>query len=147
MTGSPPDRAFVFLAAKQQADMTYEEYREIRMHFLLTYCHAIKGDIPTLQEAIGVAAEPFSAGESSFEFLYVDHSEPMSEEEKREWRARADDLEILRSETPLALNRSSAKEFPMPFAIGMPQNSAPPNRADRRRAERDARRAAKRGSR
>ena len=47
-----------------------------RMQHLTTYCHAIKGDITTLQKAIGVSAEPFSEGEGSFEFIYVDHSMP-----------------------------------------------------------------------
>jgi hypothetical protein len=147
MSGSPPEQVFVFLAAKRQQDMTYEQYREARMHFLIAYCNAIKGDVPTLQEAIGVAAEPFSEGESSFEFLYVDHSIPSTEEERKEWRAMADELGILRPETPVALHTGTAKEFPMPFAFGPPSRNPFPTRAERRRAEREARKAAKKGAR
>lgn len=44
MNGSPPERAFVFLAAKRRADMSYDEYRESRMHFLTTYCNAHQGE-------------------------------------------------------------------------------------------------------
>jgi len=143
MTGAPPERAFVFLAAKRRDDMTYEEYRQSRMHFLTTYCHAIKGDIPTLREAIGVAAEPYSEGESSFEFLYVNHSGPMSEDERKAWRAMADELEILRPTTPLTLHRGSAQEFPMPFTFGPQPRNPFMTRAERRRAEREARKAAK----
>lgn len=143
MSGTPPERAFVFLAAKRQKHMTYEEYRESRMLYLATYCNAIKGDVPTLQEAIGVAAEPFSDEEASFEFLYVDHSVPMSEEEQREWRATADELEILRPQTPVTARTGAAREFPMPFTFGSPPPNPFMSRAERRRAEREARKAAK----
>lgn len=141
--GSPPDRVFVFLAAKRRVDMSYEEYREIRMQYLMTYCNAIKRDMPTLQEAIGVSAEPYAEGESSFEFLYVDHSKPMSDEEKQAWRDLADELEILRPNTKFALYKGIAKEFPMPFNFG-PQCKGPfMNRAERRLMEREARKTAK----
>lgn len=147
MSGAPPERAFVFLAAKRQHDMSYEQYRESRMHFLMTYCNAIKGDVATLQEAIGVAAEPFSDGESSFEFLYVDHSVPISEEERKHWRAMADELNILRSTTPVTLHTETAKEFPMPFSFELRPNYPFVTRAERRRAEREARKTAKKASR
>jgi hypothetical protein len=143
MNGSPPKRAFVFLAAKRLADMSYEEYRKSRMHYLTTYCHAIKGDIPTLQEAIGVSAEPFSKGESSFEFIYVDHSTSMSVEEKKEWRKMADELEILRPKTQFAFYKSRAKEFPIPFNFGPKRHASSISRPERRRMEREARKASK----
>jgi hypothetical protein len=139
MNGSPPKRAFVFLAAKRHADMSYEEYRKSRMHYLTTYCHAIKGSMPTLQEAIGVSAEPFSEGESSFEFIYVDHSMPMSDEEKKGWRDMADELEILRPKTQFAFYKDTAKEFPIPFDFGPESHTPPMSRAQRRRVEREAR--------
>ena len=143
INGSPPKRVFVFLAAKRRADMSYEEYRENRMDYLTTYCHAVKEDMPTLQEAIGVSAEPFSEGESSFEFIYVDHSMPMSDEEKKAWRDMADELEILRPKTQFAFYKGTAKEFPIPFDFG-PQRHAPfMNRAERRRIEREGRKLAK----
>ena len=140
ISGSPPKRAFVFLAAKRRADMSYEEYRQSRMHFLTTYCHAIKGEMPTLQEAIGISAEPFSEKESSFEFIYVDHSTEQSDAEKKLWRDMADELNILRPKTQLTLYKNTAREFPVPFNIspvGMHTQSM--SRADRRRTEREAR--------
>lgn len=143
MNGSPPKRAFVFLAAKRLADMSYDEYRKSRMHYLTTYCHAIKGDIPTLQEAIGVSAEPFSEGESSFEFIYVDHSTSMSVEEKKEWRKMADELEILRPKTQFAFYKGTAKEFPIPFNFGPERHASSISRPERRRMEREARKASK----
>jgi hypothetical protein len=144
MTGTPPERVFVFLAAKRRADMSYEEYRENRMRYLMTYCNAIKGNMPTLREAIGVAAEPYSEGESSFEFLYVDHTLPMSDEESQAWRAMADEMDILRSKTPMAMYKGKAQEFPMPFNFGPTMRQGPfMNRAERRRVEREERRAAK----
>lgn len=143
MIGSPPTRAFVFLAAKRHVDMSYEEYRKSRMHYLTTYCNAIKESMPTLQEAIGVSAEPFSEGESSFEFIYVDHSLPMSDAEKKGWRDMADELEILRPKTQLMLYKDTEKEFPIPFNFG-PERYLPfMSRAERRPMEREARKVAK----
>jgi hypothetical protein len=143
MNGSPPKRAFVFLAAKRPADMPYEEYRKSRMHYLTTYCHAIKGTMPTLQEAIGVSAEPFSDGEISFEFIYVDHSMPMGEEEKKGWRDMADELEILRPKTQMAFHKETAKEFPIPFNFGPERHAPSMSRAERRRMEREVRKVSK----
>lgn len=137
--GSPPTRAFVFLAAKRHPEMSYDEYRESRLHYLTTYCHAIKVDMPSLQEAIGVSAEPFSEGESSFEFIYVDHSTPMIAEEKKWWRDMADELAILRPKTELTLYKDTAKEFPMPFNFAPERHKPLMNRAERRRMEREAR--------
>lgn len=102
--------------------------------------------MPTLQEVIGVSAEPFSEGESSFEFIYVDHSVPMSEEEKKAWRDMADELEILRPKTQVTLHKETAKEFPIPFNFAShAQSYVLPaiGRAERRRMERAARKAEK----
>jgi hypothetical protein len=143
MSGSPLKRAFVFLAAKRHADMPYEEYRKSRMHYLTTYCHAIKGTMPDLQEAIGVSAEPFSEGESSFEFIYVDHSTPMSDEEKKGWRDMADELEILRPKTQFAFYKDTAREFPIPFDFSPDRHTPSMSRAERRRKERAARKLSK----
>jgi len=140
-------RAFIFLAIKRQKNIPYELYREIRMEYLMTYCHGIKETVPTLQEAIGISAEPYSDGESSFEFLYVDHSVPMSQEETKMWRATADELGILRPKTPASFLRDLAKEFPMPFHF-VPKSAVPPmSRAERRRTEREVRKMEKKKNR
>jgi hypothetical protein len=113
------------------------------MHYLTTYCNAIKESMPTLQEAIGVSAEPFSEGESSFEFIYVDHSLPMSDEEKKGWWEMADELEILRPKTQFMLYKDTEKEFPIPFNFGPERYPPFMSRAERRRMEREARKVAK----
>jgi hypothetical protein len=110
---------------------------------LTVYSNAIKADIPTLQEVIGISAEPMSEGESSYEFIYVDHSTPMSDKEKKAWRDMADELEILRPKTQLTFYKDTAKEFPMPFNFGPKSNESFMNRAERRRMQREARKAAK----
>lgn len=143
MTGRPPDRAFVFLAAKRQPNMSYEQYREGRMQFITTYCHAIKQEVRTLQEVIRVAAEPFSDKEASFEFVYVDHSIPTADKERKAWRDAADELGILRSETRATARPESAHEFPMPFDFRKQPRDPFMTRAERRRAEREWRKAAK----
>lgn len=132
--GFPSTRVFVFLAAKRQEGMSQDQYRQSRMESLTTYCHAIKGDISSVQEAIGIAAEPFVEKESSFDFLYVDHSVSMSDIERKAWRDMADELGILRPKTQVSLHANGEQEFPIPF------NTPPMNRAERRQAERQARR-------
>ncbi|WP_288391981.1 hypothetical protein [uncultured Herbaspirillum sp.] len=139
MNGTPPVRAFVFVAAKRHRDIPYQEFREIRMQYLTTYCHAIKQGIPTLQEAIGVSAEPFSDEESSFEFIYVDHTRAMSKEEIQGWRKIADELDILRPSSQVALYQNEAREFPIPFNFRSDDMVPPKTRAERRRIEREER--------
>jgi hypothetical protein len=53
--------------------------------------------------------------DASQEFIYVDLSDEMSDEEKRHWRAAADELDILRPKTEIRLHRGSAQEFPVLF--------------------------------
>lgn len=146
MKGSPPERVFVFLAVKRPIGMDYAEYRESRMQYLVTYCHAVKADTPSLTEAIGISAEPFSEREASFEFLYVDHSRPMTKDEALAWRAMADELEILRPSTQVLLAKEPAREFLMPFMFET-QQSQSLGRAERRKAERAARKSSKKGPR
>lgn len=142
-SGAPSSLAFVFLATKRPYDMPYAEYRETRMRYLATYCNALKESMPTLLEAIGVAAEPYSNNEASFDFIHVDHSIPMSAEEQKAWRAMADELGILRPKTSVSLYKESEKEFPIPFEFeARPQDQM--NRAERRRAVHEARKARRR---
>ncbi len=146
MTGRPPDQAFVFLTIPRTEGEDYDTiYRHRRMHTLMVYCHAIKGTMPTLKEAIGVASEPFSEGTASQDFMHVDLSE-MSDEELKEWREQADELDILRPNTEMSLFRHTDPEFPAPFRfVDSPprylgEGGVPMNRAARRQAEKEARR-------
>lgn len=146
MTGRPPSQAFVFLSIPRTEGEDYETtYRPRRMHALMVYCHAVKDGMSTLKEAIGVASEPFSEGTASQDFMHVDLTE-MSDQELKEWRKQADDLDILRPKTEMKLFRHTESEFPVPFKFvdsssryvgpgGMPMN-----RAQRRQAEKEARR-------
>lgn len=149
MTGRPPSQAFVFLTIPRTPGEDYETtYRERRMHALTVYCHAIKEGMPTLKEAIGVASEPFSEGAASQDFIYVDLCQ-MSPEELGFWREQADELEILRPKTEMRLFRNSEREFPVPYkfvdspARYIGPDGMPMNRAERRRADREARKQGK----
>lgn len=150
MTGRPPAEAFVFLTIPRTEGEDYETtYRPRRMHALLVYCHAVKDGMPTLKEAIGVASEPFSEGTASQDFMHVDLTE-MSSEELKDWRKQADALDILRPKTEMRLFRDSEPEFPAPFrfvdspSTYMGPGGTPMNRAQRRQADREARREKKR---
>ena len=149
MTGQPPSQAFVFLTIPRTPGEDYNTtYRERRTHMLTVYCHAIKEGMPTLKEAIGVASEPFSEGTASQDFMHVDLSE-MSSDELKMWRQQADDLDILRPKTEMRLFRGHEREFPTPFkfvdqpSVYVGPNGMPMNRADRRKAEREERKLAK----
>jgi hypothetical protein len=115
MTGTPPNRAFVFLTGPRPEGMSYDAYRASRMHALTVYCHGVKEGMPTLQEAIGIASEPLSEDGASQEFMHVDLSGEMSEHERRHWRKLADELNILRPKTTVMLHRGKVQEFPVPF--------------------------------
>jgi len=144
--GRPPKQAFVFLTIPLTPGEDYSTtYRERRMHALTVYCHALKESVPTLEEAIGVACEPLSEGEASNDLLYVNLAQT-SCEDIAFWRAQADELEILRPNTEMMLFRDSEPEFPAPYkfvdssAMHIDPNRTPMNRAERRRADREARR-------
>ncbi|MDR7307954.1 hypothetical protein [Rhodoferax saidenbachensis] len=146
MTGRPPDQAFVFLTIPRTEGEDYDTtYRHRRMHTLMVYCHAVKDAMPTLKEAIGVASEPFSEGTASQDFIHVDLSE-MSDEELKEWREQADELDILRPKTETKLFRHTEPEFPAPFRFVdsspryLGEGGLPMNRAARRQADKEARR-------
>lgn len=149
MAGSPPSQAFVFLTIPRTEGEDYNTtYRGRRMHVLTVYCHAVKDMMPTLKEAIGVASEPFSEGTASQDFMHVDISD-MSVDEVREWRRQANELNILRPTTEVKLYRKKEQEFPAPYRfVDMPpsylsEEGRPLNRAERRQAEKDKQREAK----
>jgi hypothetical protein len=145
MTGQPPSQAFVFLTIPRPDDMDYPTYRSNRTEVLTVYCHAIKENMPTLVEAIGIASEPASKDAASQDFMYVDLSGEMSPEESKMWREVADELEILRKDTKVQLFRGRDHEFPLSFGFGSAGDDAaasarPLNRAERRRLAAVARR-------
>lgn len=147
-TGSPPTRAFVFVTAAKPADISYEDYRATRAETLAVYCHAVKDGLPTLQEAIGIASEPFSEDASSQDFIHADLA-GMSPTEIAHWRKRADEIGILRGDSHVRLSRSSERQFPAPFSFSSPgpiylgDDGRPLNRAERRKQQREERRGAK----
>ncbi|MCX2860781.1 hypothetical protein OOZ63_02895 [Paucibacter sp. PLA-PC-4] len=147
MTGRPPNRGWVFLTVPK-GNEPYEDYRELRSTILGTYCSAIKLTMPTLQEAVGIASEPFADGEASRDFMYVDLREEMSEEARAALQELMVELDVLQSNPDVYLFKGLVKEFPMPVHFGQagPSPSYPNafmGRAERRRMERDARKAAK----
>ncbi|MBG58773.1 MAG: hypothetical protein CMK46_10895 [Porticoccus sp.] len=149
MIGRPPNQAFVFLTIPKTSGEDYATiYRERRMHALTTYCHTVKESMPTLEEAIGIACEPLSEGVSSHDFIYVDLAH-MPSEEIAFWRAQADELEILRPKTDMMLFRDPEREFPAPYrfvdspAMHIGPDGTPMNRAERRKADREARKRTK----
>jgi hypothetical protein len=142
--GSLPSLAFIFLTISRLPSDDYEDYRAARREALIVYCHGIKETWPSLKEAVGIASEPFSETDSSQDFLYVNLSEEMSEDESKAWRKAADELDILRPKTEVELHRNGVQEFPLGFepvfTDGMKKpDDRLPNRAERRRMAKLAR--------
>jgi hypothetical protein len=147
MTGRPPNRGWVFLTVPK-GNEPYEDYRKLRSTILGTYCSAIKLTMPTLQEAVGIASEPFADGEASRDFMYVDLREETGDEARAALQELMVELDVLQTNPDVYLFRDSVKEFPLPFHFGQARPSPSyPNalisRAERRRMERDARKSAK----
>jgi hypothetical protein len=148
-SGDNGTRVYVFLTAPRDMAHTYEHYREMRSTALLTYCHGVKVRFPFATEAIGIASEPLTADVSSQEFLYVDLTEELKSEERDHWLGAMEDLAVLQVPAEgVKVHRQRSAEFPMPFRFGGPSffdaaSLQPMNRAERRRMEREARKAAK----
>jgi hypothetical protein len=147
MTGRPPNRGWVFLTIPK-GNESYEDYRELRSTVLGTHCSAIKLTMPTLQEAVGIASEPIADGEASRDFMHVDLRAEMSDEARAALKELMIELDVLQTNPDVYLSKDLVKEFPMPFHLR--QARQPPSypnavmsRAERRRMERDARKAAK----
>lgn len=109
-------RAYVFLTAPRPADVSYDEYREMRSVALLAYCHGVKLKAPFVKEVVGVASEPFSERESSQDFVHVDLSDEMEPEETKHWQEVMGELGVLQSPT-LKPMTGRDHEFPLPFTF------------------------------
>ncbi len=144
-----PSRAYVFLTATPSPGADYEMYRETQQAALAAYCHGVKKRFPKATEAVGIASDPISLSDGSIDFMYVDLAEAMSAEERAHWEAVMEELDVL--QTPPEKTqyfRGNSHEFPMPFSFGEPEffeydPRRPMNRPERRRMERETRKANK----
>ena len=137
-----PNRAYVFLTIPKSKGTEYEEYREIRIAILLTYCYGVKLKFKDDVEVIGVASEPLTEEMSSQDFMYVGN-EPLDNEEIARWSAATAELDVLQSPTTKANGKEH--EFPIAFNFSKgtefhsTENKIPMNRAARRSVARQTR--------
>lgn len=149
LSGDGMRRAYVFLTVPKPEELNYQEYRELRSATLLAYCHGLKLRFPFAREAVGIASEPFSEAVSSQDFLYVSLEEEMGADEQAHWREAMEELDVLQTPaSEIELFGVGSHEYPVPFEFGGPRlyeypTATPMNRAERRRMEREARKAAK----
>lgn len=152
LSGVNMSRAYIFLTAPKPPDDDYQTYRETRTAALLTYCHGIKTRFPHVTEAIGIASEPFSENVASQDFVYVDLTEEVSQEESIVWKDMMEELDVLQTpKEDVQYFGTKEHEFPMPFYFdGLKfyeiRSGVPMNRAERRRMEREARKEAKKAN-
>ena len=149
ISGDRPTRAYVFLTAPKPIDVTYEQYREMRSGALFAYCHGVKLKFPDVVEAVGIASEPMTEAMSSQDFMYVELSADMFDDDATpKWHEAMAELDILQS-PPVSLNKFRSHEFPMPFNFskepeflpvgdGMPMNRKA-RRAMARKARKESR--------
>lgn len=152
LSGDSMSRAYVFLTAPRPADVDYQSYREMRSAALLTYCHGIKLRFPHVTEAVGIASEPFSEAVSSQEFIYVDLTGQMSQEEASALNEMMHELDVLQTPAEdVQYFGGRSHEFPMPFNFGGPKfyeygTGTPMNRAERRRMDRETKKMVKKAN-
>lgn len=145
-----PSRVYVFLSATPSPGSDYKVYRETRQAVLAAYCHGVKKRCPEATEAVGIASDSISVRDGSVDFVYVDLAEAMGAEEIAHWEAVMEELDVLQTPPEKAQHfRGKSHEFPVPFYFGEPEffkygPSRPMSRAERRRMEREARKANKR---
>lgn len=150
LSGDSMSRGYVFLTIPVSPTMEYHEYRELRTHVLLAYCHGMKMRYPRLTEVIGIASEPFAEAVASQDFLYVDLAEELTPEETAHWNEVMEELDVMQTpEAELQYFGAKRHEFPLPFNFSdgsfyHNDPAAPLNRAERRRMAKEARKAAKR---
>ena len=106
-----PTRAYVFLTIPRPTGMQYDEYRESRSTVLLTYCHAVKFKFPHATEVVGIGTEPFSDGEASHEFVYVDLDFEVDDEHIEFWTDAMEEMGVFQSE--LTVRHQRDWEFPL----------------------------------
>ena len=149
LSGDSMARAYVFLTASRPAGVDYQGYREMRSAALLTYCHGIKLRFPHVTEAVGIASEPFSEAVSSQEFVYVDLTEEIGQEETSVLKEMMHELDVLQTPAEdLQYFGGRSHEFPMPFEFGGPKfhdykTGKAMNRAERRKLDREMRKKTK----
>lgn len=149
LSNDTKSRGYVFLTVPKMRDCDYQEYRELRTELLLAYCHGMKVRYGHLQEVIGIASEPFSEAAASQDFLYVDLTAELSPEECTLWEEVMEELDIMQAPAnEVQYFGGMRHEFPMPFNFGSEVfqeygAGVPMNRAERRRMEKEARKATK----
>ncbi|ELQ01678.1 hypothetical protein [Pseudomonas syringae] len=149
LSNDSKSRGYVFLTTPRMEDVEYQEYRELRTHILLAYCHGMKMRFTHLTEVIGIASEPFTEDAASQEFLYIDFSEGLTPEEKDHWEEEMRELDVLQTPPSEAQYFGvTHNEFPMPFnfrddVYHQYEPDMAMNRAQRRRMEKEARKATK----
>jgi len=152
LSGDSMTRAYVFLTAPRPPGVDYQGYREMRSAALLTYCQGIKLRFPHVTEAVGIASEPLTEAVSSQEFVYVDLTEELGQQESAALKDMMRELDVLQTPAEdLQYFGGRSHEFPMPFNFGGPKfheygTGTPMNRAERRRKDREARKTVKKAS-
>ncbi len=128
VTGSPPSRAYVFIAAAQPQDVSYSEYREQRTDHMVAYAHGLKRGFPTLRDAVCMASEPVGSKLGSRDILHVNLSEALAPEMQELLDEMIAHLEILRPDTQLQLRRDAVPDFPVRHHIDVPEHIEVPDR-------------------
>lgn len=81
---SRPGRAYVLMVLRRDGSVSEEDYRATRRASLIGYCRAARLRVLGIQEVVGVATEQLDFHQATQDFVLMQFTEPVSEEEKHE---------------------------------------------------------------
>lgn len=80
---SRPGRAYVLLVLRRDPSVSEGNYRELRSASLAGYCRAARLRVSGIHEVVGIATEQLDFHQATQDFLLLQCSRPVSEEEKQ----------------------------------------------------------------
>lgn len=105
----PGDPYYVFLLVWRPKDVSYDEYREVRLRLLQEYCMVLKTIYPDAEDIVGIGTEDRTAVSRSEDVLYLD-ARDWNEEQQSEALESQKKFDILRNTTKPFYERVS--EYP-----------------------------------
>jgi len=80
---SRPGRAYVLMVLRRDPSVSEEDYRELRCASLAGYCLAARLRVSGIHEVVGIATEQLDFQQATQDFMLLQWSGPVSEEEKQ----------------------------------------------------------------
>lgn len=122
----PGDPHYVFMVMRRPHNISYEEYREVRLHCLQEYMHVLKLIYPDALDIVGIAVGPYG-NDNSEDLLYID-ARIWTEEDQRRAEAIQRETGYLSNERR---HEGVVKTYPEPLStteVGVPVKGSSRNK-------------------